>query len=249
MNNVKERRFTTREELKNGVDKWVEDIRSDKGCFGLSSDGAHRRCVEKAEHFAQRIKRIEMPELDAGWEYTLSGPTAYSDSFASLLMVNWGSRTIDIESYELMHTEQWMTTVPEYAKLHDVSEETVNRWLTGCRFPLAKCGNGKWRIPELSIPAEGDFPDCIVDWYWKGVLTGLPDDYDHLNEYTGAAFSKDEEGSHWMKIYSYDTLKAEAIRISQEDRERLQYILQEDPFAVVQPGHVQIGENGSFYFG
>ena len=243
--NYKEMRFETTEALKNGVDKWVDAIRESEEYREKFSENAHRRCVEMAERFARRVKGSELPDLDEGWGYRIFGLAHYTDAFAMLSMCSEEKP----EAYLLMEIKQRPITVEAYAKLHGVSEETVNGWIKECRFPLAKCGNGKWRIPELALPAEEAFPDCIADWHWLGTPTSLPEEYAYLNKYEGIGLESDEDGTSWMKVFSYETLKAEAVQITEEDRERLQYALYEDPFAEIRLGHVLIRNDGPFYFG
>ncbi len=243
------RSITTKEELVRAIEEHINGLRKGAGAEEKKSVKSHIAFLEFADRFLETVRRRKFPgNLSEGWGF-MFGITEESAIVALQLV---GSSELAkrvykkdvsavLEAYILIRMEPRKLTVEDYAQLHEVNVGTVRQWIRRGKIRSAQKLGNEWRIPEFVEPAGGKYRDGL--FMWDDHLTGLPEGFEYLNDYSMAAITRVDNDTYKMGLqHASDNRLNRLVILNAKERERLELALISNPLVSSMDGSMNFDQ-------
>lgn len=193
-----------------------------------------RTLIEMLGRFEKKIDKTPLFDAPLDWwafsfEIASTSITLNLEHYTSVLF----DAEHEVEDSEvdatlpLLSIKAEMLTVEDFAKRNHVLPVTVRQWIRRGKLRTAMKNGAEWRIPELTeIPVRG-YRSARYEWDTK--LTGLPEAFAYINDYTSAEFSQDDKDKNLYHIDLSDGEKDMRINCNTKGREQLELMLIANP--------------------
>lgn len=187
---------TTKEDLLNRVSRKI-DIYGQKVAEGGTYPQEYYTLVVMMltafyEKIAQAVLFDRLPDY---WAYFID----YSYDEFVVNMYHMSSFEVDEDMairksktdalYKLIHFKLPSCTVQEYADTYGVEQGTVRQWIRRGKIRTAFKEGTEWKIPYLTPTPSRGYER--TQYKWIEGLTGLPEEYQYLNDYVIVTFFQD----------------------------------------------------------
>lgn len=231
--------MTNKDDILWSVDFKIRDLEKGKGLDINHSAIYYRKYIELLKQFKKEVKeRILFDQLEPWWSYDYeiedTGVTLHLSHASSVdfreddsIEFMW----ID-EVYDLHKTRTRLLTVDQYAEFYEVTQGAVRQWIRRGKLRSAVKAGNEWRIPEL---AEVTGRGYSYGFYkWDDELSGLPEEYKYINDYSSASITQDESNKDVFHISLFSKNKKKQIpekriTMSTKEKERFELILIGNP--------------------
>lgn len=199
----------------------------------------YRKYIELLNRFKEEVEKLILFEkLEPYWSYDYeiedTGITLHLSHASSVDFDendDITSMMID-EEYSLHKTRTRLLTVEQYAEQYEVTQGAVRQWIRRGKLRSAVKAGNEWRIPEL---AEVTGRGYSYGFYkWEDDLSGLPDEYAFINDYSHASISQDDHDKDCFHITlsgvgrgSRD--KEKRITMTTKEKEKFELVLIANP--------------------
>ncbi len=225
---IREECFTTKSDLLEWLNKARSRIKKRSETDINHSAAFYHVYDELLVKFMLNIKNtILFKRLEDFWHYTItisdSGAVLYLDHYRHdnpETYINYNSD----QSFKLLHVKTKMLTVEQYANTYGVTPGTVRQWIRRGKIRNAIKVGSEWRIPELTeVPGRGYQSGLFM---WHEILSGIPEEYEFLNNYTSAMFDQDKDSKEFFNIsFKVRGEPTKVLRVNTKEREKIELFM------------------------
>ena len=188
------------------------------------------------ERFKKQVEKSVFPEkLEDLWRYEYdireTGITLTLEHAQSFDLSDEGyiDFVMNDTTFELIHIKSELLTVEQYAQAYGVTTTAVRQWIRRGKIRTAIKQGNEWRIPELAEVSDRGYK-CI-QYRWDEYLTGFPEEYSFINDYSLISIEQDAEHKEMFDvIFSGEVSEEKHVRMNKAEKEKFELLLISNPF-------------------